>query len=115
MVSHDVLQTLCTAGLPLLLRYAIDDSSTAVISTALTALHCLLVPDWEEVSGTISLTLYFSHLSHLSSFSHFSRTYWRRCVTLIEVVVYHTLHLVHQEERKGEAEEEKERENEKPS
>lgn len=112
MVSHDVLQTLCTAGLPLLLRYAIDDSSTAVISTALTALHCLLVPDWEEVSGTISLTLYFSHLS---SFSHFSRTYWRRCVTLIEVVVYHTLHLVHQEERKGEAEEEKERENEKPS
>ena len=49
VVSHGVLQALCSAGLPLLLRYAVDDSSTAVISAALSALHSLLVPRWEEV------------------------------------------------------------------
>lgn len=45
-----MLSVLCDAGLPLLLRYAVDDSSMAVIAAALAALHSLLVPQYEEVS-----------------------------------------------------------------
>lgn len=46
-----MLPVLCDAGLPLLLRYAVDDSSMAVMAAALSALHSLLVPQCEEVSG----------------------------------------------------------------
>ena len=51
ILSHCVLSALCDAGLPLMLRYAVDDSSTPVIAAALASLHSLLVPQWEEVRG----------------------------------------------------------------
>ena len=70
MVSGDVLGALCGAGLPLLLRYALDDSSTAVISAALSALHSLLVPTWEEVRGVLHTPFYLHNSPLVSFFFH---------------------------------------------
>ena len=93
-MSHEVLGALCAAGLPLLLRHSVDDSSSSVISPAIAALHSLLVPTWEEVRGLLS---YFINqvggrtgqcgandvlLNFLNSFS-LVRGSWVRCLAVI--------------------------------
>ncbi|XP_065183402.1 RNA polymerase II-associated protein 1-like [Sycon ciliatum] len=48
-LDTDVVSKLLEAGLPLILRWALDDSRVAIYSVALTAIHTLLVNEYDQV------------------------------------------------------------------
>ena len=49
VLDHTPLQLLNDEGYPLLLRHALDESSTAMISIAVQAIHSLMILNTEEV------------------------------------------------------------------
>ena len=50
VLDHSPTRSLIDAGLPLVLRYSLDEGSLAMMSAAVQATHSLLVVDNEEVS-----------------------------------------------------------------
>ena len=49
MVEPPVVHTLLEAGVPLLLRYSLDEQNEAVIGASVDCLHAILVSPFEEV------------------------------------------------------------------
>jgi len=49
-LEHSPTCSLIDAGLPLVLRYSLDEGSLAMMSAAVQGIHSLLVVDNEEVS-----------------------------------------------------------------
>lgn len=62
VLDHSPTHSLIDAGLPLVLRYALDEGSLGMMSVAVQATHSLLVVDNEEVSRL--------HISWLSCGCH---------------------------------------------
>lgn len=60
VLDHSPIHTLIDAGLPLVLRYALDEGSLGMMSAAVQATHSLLVVDNEEVGR-------LCHLCHVMS------------------------------------------------
>ena len=50
LVEESVMGRLCEAEVPLLLRYALDEGTEAVVLAAVQALHSLLVPTMDQVT-----------------------------------------------------------------
>jgi len=50
VLEHSPTCSLIDAGLPLVLRYSLDEGSLAMMSAAVQGIHSLLVVDNEEVS-----------------------------------------------------------------
>lgn len=63
LIQGSVVGKLLEAGVPLLLRYALDDSNNAVIYVAVHCLHSLLVLTPEEVSRShLARVLFVCHV-----------------------------------------------------
>ena len=57
LVAESVVGVLVGAQLPLLLRFALDESAESVVKAAVQAIHSLMVVNAEEV-GTVCKTLF---------------------------------------------------------
>ena len=79
MVEECVLEKLCEAEVPLLLRYAVCEDTEPVVMAAVQATHALLVTTADQVCGTPEMRSFLCSNSPRCS----SRNYWMSIASVI--------------------------------
>lgn len=63
LVVESLVKRLCEAEVPLLLRYALDEGTEAVVTAAVQALHSLLVTTTDQVCKQVWTCLLFKRVN----------------------------------------------------